>query len=727
MVDGAESASPREHGAMQADCGSDMIDEDKSSIDRLVAERVRCREDRDYAQADEIKKLLERHYDVVLTDVARKHGGGTKWAYRTHFPDTGAGAIVDTVSQIKAAAKNMISCISKSETAETAECSGENEEGNRAETMKSLLWTKLVEKLKTLIHQDLTTTLLKDKELQGRRHGDIAFDLALAGVDDVNVFNLLVNGAKQELERCGSRKSMRGVDIIILCERFAAAGVCNQDLFELAAQKIEPKLAAARASAKDIPASLNKQNSKRGEREASSREVKMLENALARLRSGQFGLMDDRALALLWRHSSRQYKSGKQTQAKIVDSGMHIPSKQSVHSKYMQDTRASQLFKDPSLPLVIDLGCGYGTSLIGLCASQRYSGTSMDRKGTAEVFNFLGFDMSTEAIRYGQSVSNRWFSENNTGECRFLVADCESGLDWVMKEYPGQVYWVLCQFPSPYHLNEIFTNNFKGAAEGNGFSTGAEDKAEAEASAKRLDSTHKRRKVLDDIVESRVGSQKPLLSSSVQISTAADHSRRDSGSGNSQLPGLEHFMFSPDLLTKIEETFLLNGSKLHPAEGKEQSSLPRMRGLFLQSNAEDVCVTMRRIVEEHIIQSHSNAHGDQCAMKGCFFRLPHSPSEIFNISQSLCVPSCPNEAGLDDTQWVTNTASISKEGDIREGSRLTRYLELLRDGGKDPRLWRAIGQGYLRCNPFHTRTETEAICAFQGKSVHRVCFLFDFA
>ena len=79
----------------------------------------------------------------------------------------------------------------------------------------------------------------------------------------------------------------------------------------------------------------------------------------------------------------------------------------------------------------------------------------------------------------------------------------------------------------------------------------------------------------------------------------------------------------------------------------------------------------------------------------------------------------------EDIEKEQSILIISKSGDIREGSRLMRYLELLRQSGVNASLQRAIGKGYLRCNPFSTRTETEAICFFQEKSVHRVCFLYD--
>ena len=186
---------------------------DDEEIEALVRERVRCREGRDYARADAIKRRLERQYDVILTDVARKHGGGTDWAYRTRFPETGTGAVRKTVAAIKRNAASRV------------------DDGS------------LVAKLKVLVKQDSMVSLLKDRELQGRQHADLAFDMALAGVGDGELFSLLARGAMSELERCGARNSMRGMDIVMLCERFAAAGVRDGQRARVQRTPLAPRLA----------------------------------------------------------------------------------------------------------------------------------------------------------------------------------------------------------------------------------------------------------------------------------------------------------------------------------------------------------------------------------------------------------------------------------------------------------------------------------------------------
>ena len=157
---------------------------DDADIAALVRERVLAREAREYARADAIKARLECQYDVLLTDIKRTDGGGTTWAYRTHFPDTGTGACLDAVHAIKERARH--------------------DRGSEDAATHSDKGDALVAALKTLVRQDAMTTLLKERALQGRRHADVAFDMAMAGVSDAELFALLAKGARQELERCGS-------------------------------------------------------------------------------------------------------------------------------------------------------------------------------------------------------------------------------------------------------------------------------------------------------------------------------------------------------------------------------------------------------------------------------------------------------------------------------------------------------------------------------------------
>ena len=106
------------------------------------------------------------------------------------------------------------------------------------------------------------------------------------------------------------------------------------------------------------------------------------------------------------------------------------------------------LFDDCTKPLVLDLGCGYGTFLLGLCKSllegkvsqNQIIEESPNKKSRREELstnsnllhtsylnikshlisqgcNFLGCDMSHRAITYANSLSVRW---NIQKSCNFL-------------------------------------------------------------------------------------------------------------------------------------------------------------------------------------------------------------------------------------------------------------------------------------------------------------------
>jgi hypothetical protein len=58
-------------------------------------------------------------------------------------------------------------------------------------------------------------------------------------------------------------------------------------------------------------------------------------------------------------------------------------------------------FADMSLPLVVDVGCGFGVSLLGLAAVEhtRSSNTGTGT-GSGKGYNYLGGDLSSHCIAY---------------------------------------------------------------------------------------------------------------------------------------------------------------------------------------------------------------------------------------------------------------------------------------------------------------------------------------
>jgi SAM-dependent methyltransferase len=97
-------------------------------------------------------------------------------------------------------------------------------------------------------------------------------------------------------------------------------------------------------------------------------------------------------------------------------------------------------FADPNLPLLVDIGCGFGASTLTFAATQ-------------PGFNVIGCDRARHALAYAKSVAARSRSKEKLGErCAFVVADGLEVCRWIRELYPGEVRWVLLQFPTPYAL-----------------------------------------------------------------------------------------------------------------------------------------------------------------------------------------------------------------------------------------------------------------------------------
>jgi len=98
------------------------------------------------------------------------------------------------------------------------------------------------------------------------------------------------------------------------------------------------------------------------------------------LRDGTFGMHSDRPLLGLWRFLTRQRKQraffrnaarhsdgrygGENATSDVVSS--MSSSQQSKDGGNFDQYNWSRLFEDPSLPLVVNVGCGMGVSLLGL-------------------------------------------------------------------------------------------------------------------------------------------------------------------------------------------------------------------------------------------------------------------------------------------------------------------------------------------------------------------------
>ncbi len=379
----------------------------RSHIEGLVQSRIKCRADRDYLAADRILQELTDK-GVLVHDISYKQGGGCTWEMQVKMEDDGdERSIMEIVRDIRADSD--------------------------------------LSRLKRKLRNNEDTTFSRDRQLSGRAYADAAFSLALGGVEDVEVFDLLVQGASTELNRCAHRASFRPIDILMIAEKFAVAGVRDQTFYALAASKLREK-------GQDV--------------------LDAYPGAVERLEGGTYSLLEDRPLFWLFRHSARDRKAGRQmdddetenqgqgedqeeeekpaTKRIVATPGTYTEQagldyfREQVERVFGEPmtVQPETLFVDPSLPLVIDLGCGYGVSMLGLCHQQQ-------QQEDGPKMNYLGVDMKTSAISYASSISARWGIRYH---CAFMEADVLSALRWARDYYLGPVQWVMCQFPSPFTL-----------------------------------------------------------------------------------------------------------------------------------------------------------------------------------------------------------------------------------------------------------------------------------
>lgn len=381
--------------------------------------------------------------------------------------------------------------------------------------------------------------------LRGRKAADAAVWFALAGVTDPELLDLLALVCTKELHRFGVKPTCRSKDIYQIMGRFAAAGLRSGDHPELEA--IAQHCLVTKQPETNEP-----------EGDVDGDSLSLLE------------LHSDRSLLMLWKFAARQKKqqsflqsAQKHWEKQTLQTGNDIdidvtssdvdtmlPFKQNAD----EQTKATVFswydrFEDPTKPLVLDIGCGMGISLLGLANPLSNISKATDKPHhqdstdsmimKADEFqncNLLGVDLSGLAIGYAQGVAARWGLSHRL---QFEVDTAEALLEQVRDSYPGIVQLCLIQFPTPYRLPS---------------SGGNSDDAEA------------------------------------------------SSSGNSQLPtsALEGFMVSPKLLQLLRQVLSSNKNKANRNEAS-------MGKLLLQSNCEDVALWMQQTAVAEGFQSVATA------------------------------------------------------------------------------------------------------------------------
>ena len=426
-------------------------------IDEMVTNRSQARWDGNYQRADEIRCTIDNirmkiplsriiqtiqisdafipqqeeidiEYKVLVTDIPRSDGGGSSWDLEPiHNPLLeDIDGKEDNVLQLAHAALGM--AVSASEQGVDID-----------KTIMDSLIGRAENRLQTLKQRRFLSTFLPGAassvgELHGRKSADALLWFALAGVrsDDGTLFDDLVDISTAELERFGMNTSCRGKDVLHIIERVAMAGVIGystERLYHVAADCLEYKMESTSTANEEDDGGLD------------------YRRIIQSLRDNSFGLHSNRPLLGLWRFSTRQRKQREffYNAARHFDSSFNVPTPSTdVGRSNLYDWSA--MFDNPTRPLVVDVGCGFGVSLLGL-AKDNVNCPSSEIKTTE--CNFLGVDLSRIAIGYAQGVCDRL----NIDGLKFVVDSAEECLNIISKSYPGEVSCIMIQFPTPYKFS----------------------------------------------------------------------------------------------------------------------------------------------------------------------------------------------------------------------------------------------------------------------------------
>ncbi|KAL7540443.1 hypothetical protein ACHAWF_006681, partial [Thalassiosira exigua] len=443
--------------------------EESDHISNLVNERSKARWKGDYQKADELRDAIEAilvnipwsslpsdvgeetsrehdaglEYKVVITDLPRAKGGGSEWGLMPIGNPLGDNnSQHNNVLQLAHATLGM--AVSASERGVDVD-----------EVLLSDLVCRAEERLRTIKQRKTVGAFFPGvaaQELHGRKAADALLWFALAGISSASIYGDLVDIATEELLRFGQNSSCRAKDVLHIVERVAMAGIIGdapKRLYDVAADCLEAKMVGLTINSEKDDGGIDYQGT------------------IQSLRDYSFDLHCNRSLLALWRFSSRQRKQ----RAFFRDAARHFEGKFSLgdrssellHLSPSNEGRSdsdryewSKMFIDPTRPLVVDVGCGMGVSLLGLASSSsKGNQPASDKSGipiTWSNCNFIGVDLGHLGIRYARGVCDRWALGDRLS---FVVDSAEECLQNISSgSYPGKIALIMLQFPTPYRFQD---------------------------------------------------------------------------------------------------------------------------------------------------------------------------------------------------------------------------------------------------------------------------------
>lgn len=446
---------------------------------------------------------------------------------------------------------------------------------------------------------------------QSTRDHDEKHSVILRSKENASFLDHLVEIATDELKRFGMRKSCRIKDILHIVERIAASGVTGRtvnQLYQVAADCIEYKTAPGTLTGDFLGGGVGNKNIRNDS----------FKSLVALLRGGSFGLHSESSLMWLWRFSARQRRltpifvaEGRrwlkeQVNRNCAHETVHsyceqtnkndptsLPSPVSTGSLHGDSISSSEdcqydwssMFADPTAPLVVDIGCGMGVSILGLATWNKENDINWDENNSAAninldwaTCNYIGVDTNCLSIGYANGIASRWNLLH--GRVFFRIDRAEQFLERLEQTYPGDVALILIQFPTPFRLVRREDDEEAG-----------KDGSDFEITA--MNDFSMEDEIIGDVVMEEDDVNR-LDYDDLHTKPSSQHQEQQRG--NSRLPLNVHsgFMVNPNVLRLARRALEHNGG----GRGK----------LLIQSNCEDVAVTMLALARSIGLEPMSVPH-----------------------------------------------------------------------------------------------------------------------
>ena len=340
----------------------------EDEIENFISRRRRHQLRREFDDADRIKAFLETHGVIV--------GRTEAWKFRNETNCKDMNAL-----PLNAQAKQVLELVRSSELCESF-------------PYKSVVVEDSIEAVfnATEFVANSLSSLKRSGRLQslklGRKLLDAFFDFSLAGCTNAKLFEIFEEATTDELIRLSKLSSADARSIHKLCEELAACGVRNQSIFRMGADIMKKKLPEVETA------------------------------TMQELRSGSYYLLNEGPMMWLSRAAARNHKVRARfprTQAaRGIDKAQAKAATTLIARTMSAETESSErklqrspekngkidishLFADPTLPLIIDLGCGFGLSLLGLADISR---DGVDEEGATDDSGATGTSNGSRRPRY---------------------------------------------------------------------------------------------------------------------------------------------------------------------------------------------------------------------------------------------------------------------------------------------------------------------------------------